>query len=218
VTLKNGVDLPALGLGVFQSRRRRRGPPSRRRSLTATSTWTQPRRTATSSKRARLSGTQASSDRRSSPRPRSGSATTDTARPCMASGRARASPASIRSDLLILRQALPSEFGQALEAYRALETLPADGKVRAIAVSNLMAGHLSRLLDRATVVPAVNQVEAHPYFAQPVQTSMPGTASPPRPGHRSAGSPATATAATPAPSPTRSSKTSPLPTPRPPPS
>jgi diketogulonate reductase-like aldo/keto reductase len=29
-----------------------------------------------------------------------------------------------------------------------------------------MIGHLSRLLDRATVVPAVNQIEVHPYFAQ----------------------------------------------------
>ena len=70
-------------------------------------------------------------------------------------------------DLLILHQALPSEFEKTLEAYRALETLLADGKVRAIGVSNFMVGHLSRLLDRATVVPAVNQIEVHPYFAQP---------------------------------------------------
>ena len=63
-------------------------------------------------------------------------------------------------------QALPSEFEKTLEAYRALETLLADGKVRAIGVSNFMVGHLSRLLDGATVVPAVNQIEVHPYFAQ----------------------------------------------------
>ena len=69
-------------------------------------------------------------------------------------------------DLLILHQALPSEFEKTLEAYRALETLLADGKVRAIGVSNFMVGHLSRLLDRATVVPAVNQIEVHPYFSQ----------------------------------------------------
>jgi diketogulonate reductase-like aldo/keto reductase len=42
----------------------------------------------------------------------------------------------------------------------------ADGKVRAIGVSNFMVDHLSRLLDRAQVVPAVNQIEVHPYFAQ----------------------------------------------------
>ncbi|MEV4512588.1 aldo/keto reductase [Dactylosporangium sp. NPDC049525] len=69
-------------------------------------------------------------------------------------------------DLLILHQALPSEFAKTLGAYRALETLLADGKVRAIGVSNFMVEHLTALLDKATVVPAVNQLEVHPYFAQ----------------------------------------------------
>jgi diketogulonate reductase-like aldo/keto reductase len=69
-------------------------------------------------------------------------------------------------DLLILHQALPSTFDRTLEAYRALETLLADGKVRAIGVSNFMVEHLTTLLDRATVVPAVNQIECHPYFQQ----------------------------------------------------
>src|SRR4051794_24466791 len=69
-------------------------------------------------------------------------------------------------DLLILHQALPSAFDRTLEAYRALEALLADGKVRAIGVSNFMVEHLTTLLDRASVVPAVNQIEVHPYFAQ----------------------------------------------------
>ena len=69
-------------------------------------------------------------------------------------------------DLLLLHQALPSAFDRTLEAYRALETLLADGKVRAIGVSNFMIEHLTRLLDRSKVVPAVNQIEVHPYFAQ----------------------------------------------------
>jgi diketogulonate reductase-like aldo/keto reductase len=69
-------------------------------------------------------------------------------------------------DLLILHQALPSAFERTLEAYRALETLLADGKVRAIGVSNFMVEPLTRLLERATVVPAVNQIECHPYFPQ----------------------------------------------------
>ncbi|MGZ4221569.1 MAG: aldo/keto reductase [Solirubrobacteraceae bacterium] len=69
-------------------------------------------------------------------------------------------------DLLILHQALPSAFDRTLEAYRALETLLADGKVRAIGVSNFMVEHLTTLLDHATVVPAVNQIELHPYFQQ----------------------------------------------------
>jgi diketogulonate reductase-like aldo/keto reductase len=69
-------------------------------------------------------------------------------------------------DLLILHQALPSAFDRTLEAYRALERLLADGKVRAIGVSNFMVEHLTTLLDRATIAPAVNQIECHPYFAQ----------------------------------------------------
>ncbi|HEY7623361.1 MAG TPA: aldo/keto reductase [Solirubrobacteraceae bacterium] len=69
-------------------------------------------------------------------------------------------------DLLILHQALPSAFDRTLEAYRALETLLADGKVRAIGVSNFMVDHLTRLLDHASVVPTVNQIECHPYFIQ----------------------------------------------------
>src|SRR5436190_6252816 len=69
-------------------------------------------------------------------------------------------------DLLILHQALPSDFDRTREAYRALETLLADGKVRAIGVSNFMVDHLTALLAKATVVPAVNQLEQHPYFSQ----------------------------------------------------
>ena len=69
-------------------------------------------------------------------------------------------------DLLILHQPLPSAFDRTLEAYRALETLLADGKVRAIGVSNFMIEHLTTFLERATVVPAVNQIEVHPYFQQ----------------------------------------------------
>jgi len=69
-------------------------------------------------------------------------------------------------DLLILHQALPSDFDRTLAAYRALETLLADGKVRAIGVSNFMVNHLTALLEATTVVPAVNQLEIHPYFQQ----------------------------------------------------
>lgn len=70
-------------------------------------------------------------------------------------------------DLLILHQALPSNFDRTLGAYGALETLLADGKVRAIGVSNFMREHLDRLLADTDVVPAVNQIECHPYFRQP---------------------------------------------------
>ena len=70
-------------------------------------------------------------------------------------------------DLLILHQALPGEFDLTIGAYQALEKLLADGKVRAIGVSNFMPDHLDRLLRETSVVPAVNQIEVHPYFRQP---------------------------------------------------
>jgi diketogulonate reductase-like aldo/keto reductase len=69
-------------------------------------------------------------------------------------------------DLLILHQALPGDFDKTIAAYRALEALLADGKVRAIGVSNFMVDHLRVLLDATNVVPAVNQLEVHPFFQQ----------------------------------------------------
>jgi diketogulonate reductase-like aldo/keto reductase len=71
-----------------------------------------------------------------------------------------------RIDLLILHQALPSAFDRTRAAYRALERLLSEGRVRAIGVSNFMVEHLTALLDTAAVVPAVNQIEVHPYFQQ----------------------------------------------------
>lgn len=71
-----------------------------------------------------------------------------------------------RLDLLLLHQPLPSRFDLTLDAYRALEKLLADGKVRAIGVSNFTPEHLQRLLAETSVVPAVNQIEVHPYFQQ----------------------------------------------------
>ncbi len=73
-------------------------------------------------------------------------------------------------DLLILHQAVPAALNRTIAAYHALETLLEQGKVRAIGVSNFMVDHLTRLLAETAVVPAVNQIELHPYFTQrPVQ-------------------------------------------------
>ncbi|AHH99015.1 aldo/keto reductase [Kutzneria albida] len=69
-------------------------------------------------------------------------------------------------DLLILHQPLPVAFERTIASYKALETLLADGKVRSIGVSNFTAEHLETLLDRTEIVPAVNQIELHPYFTQ----------------------------------------------------
>ncbi|GAA4796006.1 aldo/keto reductase [Corynebacterium canis] len=69
-------------------------------------------------------------------------------------------------DLLILHQPLPTAFERTIEAYRALEKLYAEGHVRAIGVSNFMPNHLANLLRATEIVPAVNQIEIHPYFQQ----------------------------------------------------
>lgn len=75
-------------------------------------------------------------------------------------------------DLLLLHQPLPSDFERTLGAYRALETALANGRVRAIGVSNFMPEHLTALLERTEIVPAVNQIEVHPYFQQPELQAM----------------------------------------------
>jgi diketogulonate reductase-like aldo/keto reductase len=70
-------------------------------------------------------------------------------------------------DLLLLHQPVPTQFDKTVAAYKALETLLADGKVRAIGVSNFMPDVLADLLKQTDVVPAVNQVEVHPYLTEP---------------------------------------------------
>ena len=53
-----------------------------------------------------------------------------------------------------------------LESWRALVTLKNEGRARSIGVSNFQIPHLQRLLDETGVVPAINQIELHPYFQQ----------------------------------------------------
>jgi 2,5-diketo-D-gluconate reductase A len=52
------------------------------------------------------------------------------------------------------------------EAWRALVDLQRDGLVTTVGVSNFTAEHLDRIMDTSGVVPAVNQIEMHPYFPQ----------------------------------------------------
>jgi diketogulonate reductase-like aldo/keto reductase len=50
--------------------------------------------------------------------------------------------------------------------WSALENLYSEGKIKAIGVSNFLQYHLEPLLERATIMPAVNQIEYHPGFKQ----------------------------------------------------
>jgi diketogulonate reductase-like aldo/keto reductase len=67
-------------------------------------------------------------------------------------------------DLLMLHEPLPTAFDLTIGSYQALETLVADGAVRAIGVCNFTPEQLTILLNHTDVLPALNQIELHPYF------------------------------------------------------
>ncbi|MEI7264599.1 aldo/keto reductase [Pectobacterium carotovorum] len=69
-------------------------------------------------------------------------------------------------DLWLLHQPLASEFDKTIQAYKAAEKLLSEGRVRAIGVSNLTPSELDRLIAETDVVPAVNQIQVHPYYSQ----------------------------------------------------
>lgn len=68
-------------------------------------------------------------------------------------------------DLYLIHWPVPSA-GKFVDSWRALEKLYADKKVRAIGVSNFKEHHLEELMRDTAVTPAVNQIELHPYFPQ----------------------------------------------------
>ncbi|MEU6064333.1 MULTISPECIES: aldo/keto reductase [Streptomyces] len=68
-------------------------------------------------------------------------------------------------DLYLIHWPLPSR-GKYIESYKAFEKLLADGRVRAIGLSNFLPEHLERLLAETSVIPAVNQIELHPHLQQ----------------------------------------------------
>ncbi|WP_200416535.1 aldo/keto reductase [Virgibacillus salexigens] len=68
-------------------------------------------------------------------------------------------------DLYLIHWPTP-EYDEYVETYKALEKLYKDGRVKAIGVCNFNVEHLQRLLDECEIVPAVNQIECHPYLQQ----------------------------------------------------
>ncbi|WP_377267223.1 aldo/keto reductase [Peterkaempfera sp. SMS 1(5)a] len=68
-------------------------------------------------------------------------------------------------DLYLIHWPTPAR-DRYLDTWRALEKLLADGRVRAIGVSNFQPAHLTRLMEHSGVVPAVNQIELHPQLQQ----------------------------------------------------
>jgi diketogulonate reductase-like aldo/keto reductase len=55
-------------------------------------------------------------------------------------------------------------FGDYYGSWRAMEELYAAGKIRAIGVSNFYGGRLIDLCYNAKVIPAINQIETHPFY------------------------------------------------------
>ncbi|MFD5008915.1 aldo/keto reductase [Streptomyces chartreusis] len=68
-------------------------------------------------------------------------------------------------DLYLIHWPAPSR-DKYVDTYKAFEKLHADGRIRAIGVSNFLPEHLERLFGETSVVPAVNQIELHPHLQQ----------------------------------------------------
>ncbi|WP_037909044.1 aldo/keto reductase [Actinacidiphila yeochonensis] len=68
-------------------------------------------------------------------------------------------------DLFLVHWPLPG-VGSYVETWTAMEEISRSGRARAVGVSNFQIAHLDRLFQETRVVPAVNQIEVHPYLAQ----------------------------------------------------
>jgi len=68
-------------------------------------------------------------------------------------------------DLFLIHWPLPA-VGDFVETWKALEEIYRSGRVRAIGVSNFQPHHIERLAAATKTVPAINQIEMHPYFNQ----------------------------------------------------
>jgi 2,5-diketo-D-gluconate reductase A len=68
-------------------------------------------------------------------------------------------------DLFLVHWPLPG-VGDFVETWKAMEEISRSGRVKAIGVSNFQRHHLQRLFDETETVPAVNQIEVHPYLVQ----------------------------------------------------
>ncbi len=68
-------------------------------------------------------------------------------------------------DLFIIHWPLPTRYdGDYVSTWKVLEEVQRDGRARSIGVSNFEIGHLERLAAETGTVPAVNQIEVHPYL------------------------------------------------------
>lgn len=69
-------------------------------------------------------------------------------------------------DLYLTHWPVPSAFDETVASYKASMKLLADGRVRAIGVCNFSSSHMRNLIEQTGHIPAVNQIEVHPFFIQ----------------------------------------------------
>ncbi|WP_197381511.1 aldo/keto reductase [Mycolicibacterium mengxianglii] len=68
-------------------------------------------------------------------------------------------------DLFLIHWPLPTKYdGDFVSTWNVLEEFARDGRARSIGVSNFQPAHLDKLAAGSSTVPAVNQIEVHPYF------------------------------------------------------
>lgn len=161
VTLSSGVEMPVLGFGVYQV------PPEETRQVVSAALEAGYRAIDTAAGYANEEGVGAAL--RASGLPRDDVFVTTKLwiqdQPAEENTR-RAFETSLqrlgldRVDLYLIHQPYGDLYGQ----WRAMERLLEEGLVRAIGVSNLYPDRLVDLIEHNDVVPAVNQVEVHPYF------------------------------------------------------
>lgn len=163
ITLNNGVSIPQLGFGVFQI------PPDQTEDATALALRVGYRHIDTAEMYGNEAGVGAAV--RSSGIPRSEIFVTS-----KLSNGAHAHEDALAAftgtietldigyvDLFLVHWPLPT-VGDFVETWQAMEEIYRSGRARAIGVSNFQTHHLNRLAAECTVVPAVNQIEVHPYL------------------------------------------------------
>jgi 2,5-diketo-D-gluconate reductase A len=165
LTLNNGTTIPQLGFGVFQV------PPEQTREATLTALEVGYRHIDTAEMYGNEKGVGEAVRASGIPREQvfvtsklnNGFHAHDDA--LKAFGRTLADLDLGYLDLFLIHWPLPA-VGDYLETWRAMQEMYASGRVKAIGVSNFQQHHLQRLLDESEVVPAVNQIEVHPYLTQ----------------------------------------------------
>jgi 2,5-diketo-D-gluconate reductase A len=165
VLLNNGVEIPQLGFGVFKV------PPEQTEDVTRTALEVGYRHVDT----AQMYGNEAGVGRaiRAAGLPRdevfvtskldNGNHARDDA--LRSFDRTLAELGSDQVDLFLIHWPLP-DVGDYVDTWHTMEEIYRSGRARAIGVSNFQPHHLRRLLAAGEVVPAVNQIEVHPYLVQ----------------------------------------------------